>query len=62
MQLAILTERVRCNSISASRNAVRRWCADRPTPDHDRVADPIETVISELRLDMLGNNPKDFQI
>jgi hypothetical protein len=35
---------VRCNSISASRHAAarHRW---RPQPDHDRVADAIETMI-----------------
>jgi hypothetical protein len=42
-------------------NAARRWFARRLQPNHDRVADPIETVISAPRLGMLSNNPRGFQ-
>jgi hypothetical protein len=53
---------VRCNSISASRNAADAGSLAGPQPDHDRVAEAIETVIFAPCLDMLGNNPKGFQI
>jgi hypothetical protein len=61
MQLAILTGPCALQldiRLTQCRPTLVRW---RPQPDHDRVADPIETVISELRLDMLGNN-RGFQI
>jgi hypothetical protein len=52
-----LAECVHCNSISVSHHAP----ALHPSPSqphHDRVADPIDTVISWPRLDMLGEQSK----
>jgi hypothetical protein len=62
MQLANLTGSCALQLDIASRKAARRRIARRPLPDHDRGADPIETVISAACLDMLGDNPGGFQI
>jgi hypothetical protein len=61
MQLAFLTEprAPQPDICLAQRRRAVRW---RPQPDHDRVAEAIETVIFAPCLDMLGNNPKGFQI
>jgi hypothetical protein len=62
MQLAILTEPCALQlviGLAPCRSTQVRW---RPQPDHDRIAHAIETVISAACLDMLGNEPKGFQI
>jgi hypothetical protein len=48
---------VHCNSISASLHAPALHHSP-SRPHHDRVADPIDTVIFEPRLDMLGEQSK----
>jgi hypothetical protein len=62
MQLAILTRPCALQldiRLTPCRPTLFRW---RPQPDHDRVADATETVISASCLDMLDNEPKGFQI
>jgi hypothetical protein len=62
MQLAILTRSCALQLDICLTQCRPTLYRRRPQPDHDRVADPIETVISAACLDMLGNEPKGFQI